>query len=123
MISLGVGPLSLSLAYSFTNICQMVMLAIAYCRNKELAPHGIVKFLIKAGASVAVMAAVTFVINRLYPAHGGKVTQLAIDAVKGGIALVVYFAMALIFRMEEATYWIAKIKRMFKKGGSKKAAS
>jgi len=123
MISLGVGPLSLSLAYSFTNICQMVMLAIAYCRNKELAPHGIVKFLIKAGASVAVMAAVTFVINRLYPAHGGKITQLAIDAAKGGIALVVYFAMALIFRMEEATYWIAKIKRMFKKGSSKKAAS
>ena len=123
MIAVGVGPLSLSLAYSFTNICQMVMLAIAYCGNKELAPHGIVKFLIKAGASVAVMAAVTFVINRLYPAHGGKVTQLAIDAVKGGIALVVYFAMALIFRMEEATYWIAKIKRMFKKGSSKKAAS
>jgi len=123
MISLGVGPLSLSLAYSFTNICQMVMLAIAYCRNKELAPHGIVKFLIKAGASVAIMAAVTFVINRLYPAHGGKITQLAIDAAKGGIALVVYFAMALIFRMEEATYWIAKIKRMFKKGSSKKAAS
>lgn len=123
MISLGVGPLSLSLAYSFTNICQMVMLAIAYCRNKELAPHGIVKFLIKAGVSVAVMAAVTFVINRLYPAHGGKIIQLVIDAVKGGIALVVYFAMALIFRMEEATYWIAKIKRMFKKGSSKKAAS
>ena len=123
MISLGVGPLSLSLAYSFTNICQMIMLAIAYCRNKELAPHGIVKFLIKAGASVAAMAAVTFVINRLYPAHGGKITQLAIDAVKGVIALVVYFAMALIFRMEEATYWIAKIKRMFKKGSSRKSAS
>ena len=123
MISLGVGPLSLSLAYSFTNICQMIMLAIAYCRNKELAPHGIVKFLIKAGISVAVMAGVTYVVNIFVPAHGSKITQLAIDAVKGGIALVVYFAMAVIMRMEEATYWIAKIKRLFKRGGSKKAAS
>ncbi len=123
MISLGVGPLSLSLAYSFTNLCQMVMLAVAYCMNKELAPHGIVKFLIKAGVSVAVMAAVTYIINKLYPAHGGKIIQLAIDAVKGGIALVVYFVMASVLRMEEATYWIAKIKRMFKKGSSKKSAS
>lgn len=123
MISLGVGPLSLSLAYSFTNLCQMIMLAIAYCRNKELAPHGIVSFLIKVGISVAVMAAVTYLINRFYPAHGGKITQLAIDAVKGGIALLVYFAMASILRMEEATYWIAKIKHMFKKGSSKKSVS
>jgi putative peptidoglycan lipid II flippase len=101
----------------------MVMLAVAYCMNKELAPHGIVKFLIKAGVSVAVMAAVTYIINKLYPAHGGKIIQLAIDAVKGGIALVVYFVMASVLRMEEATYWIAKIKRMFKKGSSKKSAS
>ena len=62
-------------------------------------------------------------VNIFVPAHGSKITQLAIDAVKGGIALVVYFAMAVIMRMEEATYWIAKIKRLFKRGGSKKAAS
>jgi putative peptidoglycan lipid II flippase len=123
LISLGAGPLSLSLAYSFTNICQMIMLSIAYCRQKEIAPHGILKFLLKSAVCVAVMTGVVYLVDRFFPAHGGKITQLAIVAVKGGIALVVYFAMALIFRMEEATYWIAKIKRMFKKGSSKKAAS
>ena len=63
LVSVGAGPLSLSLAYSITNVCQMIMLAIAYCRKKELAPHGIIGFLLKAALSVAVMAGIIFVME------------------------------------------------------------
>lgn len=115
MVSLGVGPLSLSLAYSFTNLCQMIMLAITYCRRKELAPHGIIRFLIKAAVSVAVMSGVVFVMDMFVPASGGKAVQLAIIAGKGIVAVVVYFAVAVMLRMQEATYWIDRFKRLVRK--------
>lgn len=122
MVKAGVGPLSLSLAYSFTNICQMIMLAIAYCRRKELAPHGILKFLLKAGACVLIMAGVVYVLDKLVPAQGGKISQLIIISIKGVAAILVYFAMAAVFRMEEATEWINKFKRkLFKKSAAKRA--
>ena len=114
MVSLGVGPLSLSLAYSFTNICQMIMLAIAYCRRKELAPHGIIRFLVKAAFSVAVMAGLVFVLDIFVPATGGKALQLGIIALKGLVAVIVYFAVAVLLRMEEATYWIDRFKRLIR---------
>ncbi len=120
MVSLGVGPLSLSLAYSFTNICQMIMLAIAYCRRKELAPHGIIRFLVKAAFSVAVMAGLVFVLDLFVPATGGKVLQLGIIALKGLVAVIVYFSVAVLLRMEEATYWIDRFKRIVSKWFSKK---
>ncbi len=122
MVRAGVGPLSLSLAYSFTNICQMIMLAIAYCRRKELAPHGILKFLLKAGACVLIMAGVVYVLDKFVPAQGGKISQLIIISIKGVVAILVYFAMAAVFRMEEATEWINKFKRkLFKKSAAKRA--
>ena len=122
MVRTGVGPLSLSLAYSFTNICQMIMLAIAYCRRKELAPHGILKFLLKAGACVLIMAGVVYVLDMFVPAQGGKISQLIIISIKGVVAILVYFAMAAVFRMEEATEWINKFKRkLFKKSAAKRA--
>ena len=122
MVAVGVGPLSLSLAYSFTNICQMIILAIAYCRRKELAPYGIVRFLIKAAVCVVVMALAVFVLDRFLPAQGGKITQLLIISIKGAVAVVVYFGMAVLLRMQEATEWINKFKsKVFKKTAAKKA--
>lgn len=122
MVRTGVGPLSLSLAYSFTNICQMIMLAVAYCRRKELAPHGILKFLLKAGACVLIMAGVVYVLDKFVPAQGGKISQLIIISIKGVVAILAYFAMAAVFRMEEATEWINKFKRkLFKKSAAKRA--
>ena len=61
--------------------------------------------------------------DRFVPAQGGKLSQLAIIAVKGIVAVVVYFAMAVILRMQEATYWIERFKRLIKKNPSKKTAS
>lgn len=99
------------------------MLAIAYCRRKELAPHGIVKFLLKSGLCVAVMAGIVFVLNIFLPAQGGKAMQLGIVALKGVVAVISFFAMAVILRMEEATYWIERAKNIFKKGKAKRSAT
>ena len=116
MINLGVGPLSLSFAYSFANLCQMVILAVIYCRQKELAPYGIVKFLIKAAVCVIFMGAVTFSFDMFLPAQGGKLIQLGIISVKGVTAIFLYFALAVLFHMDEATVWIDKFKsKLFKK--------
>jgi putative peptidoglycan lipid II flippase len=124
LINLGVGPLSLSLAYSFTNICQMIMLSVAYCRQKDIAPHGIFRFLLKSAVCVAVMAAVVYIVNMFLPAQGGKLMQLGIIAVKGVIAVVVFFAMAVILRMEEATFWINRFKsKLSKKKAPAKSAN
>ncbi|MBR4430364.1 MAG: murein biosynthesis integral membrane protein MurJ [Clostridiales bacterium] len=123
MIKLGVGLMSLSFAYSITNIFMMVLLAVTYCRRKELAPHGIIKFLLKSVICVAVMAGVVFVINMFLPAQGGKAMQLGIFALKAAVAVAVFFAMAVILRMEEATYWIDRAKNIFKKGRTKKTTA
>ncbi|MBR2820505.1 MAG: murein biosynthesis integral membrane protein MurJ [Clostridiales bacterium] len=121
LISAGVGPLSLSLAYSITNLCQMIMLAIAYCLRKELAPHGIVKFLVKSALCAVIMAGAVFFMDRLVPATGGKIMQLTIIACKGVLAVLIYFTVAVLFRMEEATYWIDKFFK--KKKAVRKTAS
>ena len=123
MLNMGLGLLSLSFAYSITNIFMMTMLAITYCRHKELAPRGIVLFLVKSVVCVAVMAGVVYVFDMFVPAQGGKIAQLGILAAKGVVAVVIYFVMAVIFRMEEATYWIARGKKILKRGSGKKKAS
>ena len=122
MIRLGVGLMSLSFAYSITNIFMMVLLAVTYCRRKELAPHGIVKFLLKAALCVTVMGVVVFFVDGFFPARGGKLMQLGIVGIKLVIGIVVYFGMAAVLRMQEATEWINKFKaKIFKKKAAKQA--
>ena len=101
----------------------MIMLSIAYCRRKELAPYGIVKFLIKSGICVLIMAVVVYVLDMFIPAQGGKLFQLLIVAIKGVVGILIYFVMAIILRMEETTYWIDRAKRLLKRGKAKKQTS
>lgn len=122
MIKLGVGLMSLSFAYSITNIFMMVLLAVTYCRRKELAPYGIFKFLLKAALCVAVMGVVVFFVDGFFPARGGKLMQLGIIGIKLVIGVVVYFGMAALLRMQEATEWINRFKsKIFKKKAAKQA--
>lgn len=68
------------------------------------------------------MAGVVYVLDMFVPAQGGKISQLIIISIKGVVAILVYFAMAAVFRMEEATEWINKFKRkLFKKSAAKRA--
>ncbi|MBR1906935.1 MAG: murein biosynthesis integral membrane protein MurJ [Clostridiales bacterium] len=118
-INLGIGPLSLSFAYSATNFCQMILLSVLYCKRKELAPHGIVGFLVKAFAAAVVMAVVCFVFDKLLPGHGGKIQQLMIFGVKGITAVVIYFVIAILLKMEEAGFWIKRVSGKLKRGAKK----
>ena len=118
-IELGMGPLSLSFAYSATNFCQMILLSVLYCKRKELAPHGIVGFLVKSFAAAAVMAVVCFVFDRIVPGQGRKIQQLLIFGVKGITAVIIYFLIAILLKMEEANFWIKKIKGRVGRGSKK----
>ena len=97
----------------------MIMLSVLYCKRKELAPHGIVVFLIKSFIAAAVMALVCFVSDRLLPGHGRKIQQLMIFGVKGITAVIIYFLIAILLRMEEANFWIKKIKGRVGRGTKK----
>ena len=100
----------------------MILLSVLYCKRKELAPHGIVGFLIKAFIAAGIMAAVCFIFDKFVPGQGRKIQQLAIFGAKGITAVIIYFGIAMLMKMEEATFWIKKIKGRLGRG-SKKTAS
>ena len=120
-ITLGIGPLSLSAAYSLTNFLQMVFLLVIYCRNKELAPKKMVPMLLKSLACAVVAFVIVVMFDILLPAQGGKLVQLGIIACKGVACLIVYFGMGLALKMDEAMFWINKLSSKFKKRAQKKA--
>lgn len=109
-INLGLGPVSLTMAYSITSIFQLVTLYVIYCRDKKLAPRGIFRFFVRSGVCLIAMCVVVFFVDKLLPGQGTKITQLAIIALKGCIAVLVYFGCAIALRMSEATFWIDRIK-------------
>lgn len=109
-IGAGAGPLSLTLAYSITSVVQMSILCSLYCRDKELAPRGMVPFLAKAVPSALVMCVVIYLVDRHLPGAGTKIRQLIIISGKGIIAVVVYFGLALVLKMPEAVYWIDRVR-------------
>lgn len=100
------GALALTLAYSLTSILQMSVLCIVYCMDKELMPRQMFMFLIKAFVAVALMCGSLMVLNMFINLEGGKMMDLMSLAIKGVVAVIVYFAMALIMKMPEANVWI-----------------
>jgi len=110
LIRLGAGPMSLTIAYSVTSILQMLILCIVYNRNKDIAPVGVSKTVRQSLFCTIVMCAVIAVFDRLLPGNGTKIVQIGIIAAKGIAAVAVYFAVAFLFKMDEATYWVNWIK-------------
>ena len=109
-IELGAGPMSLTLAYSLTSLIQMTILVVLYRRDKRLAPGKLLAFLIKSCAATMAMCFVVLIIDRAMPGAGSKISQLITLAEKCAVAVVLYFGLAIIMKMPEATYWIDKIK-------------
>ena len=97
----------------------MILVSVLYCKRKELAPHGIVNFLVKSFIAAAVMALVCFVFDRLLPGQGRKIQQLMIFGLKGITAVIIYFLIAILLKMEEANFWIKKVKGRLSKGTKK----
>lgn len=106
----GLEALSLTIAYSITSIIQLIVLCTLYCRNKALAPRNMLKFILKSALCLIVMCLVLFLLNKVLPVYTVKVKSLMILCVKGMCAVVVYFLMAIVVKIEEATYWINTFK-------------
>ena len=111
-----IGFISLTIAYSVTSILQMIVLVLVYNRKNDIRPHGVWGSILKSCLCMVIMCGLIAVIDHFLPGHGSKATQLVIIACKGIAAVVIYFGVALVMKMEEATYWISWIKRKFKRG-------
>ena len=88
----------------------MTILVVLYRRDKRLAPGKLLAFLIKSCAATMAMCFVVLIIDRAMPGAGSKISQLITLAEKCAVAVVLYFGLAIIMKMPEATYWIDKIK-------------
>ena len=110
-IKSGIGPLSLTLAYSLTSIFTLVILTVVYCRDKSIAPKGLSIFLVKSFGCMLIMSFVLFGLNKVIPVGTGKIMSLFFLAVKCGLAVIIYFAGALLLKMNEAVEFISGIKR------------
>ena len=62
------------------------------------------------------------VFDKFLPGQGRKIQQLMIFGAKGITAVIIYFLIAILLKMEEANFWIKKFKGRLGKG-TKKAAS
>lgn len=111
LIKAGVGPIALTIAYSVTSVLQMLVLIFLYKRDKDIAPTGVWKSILKSFLCLFVMGVIVFIIDMFIPGEGSKVRQLAIISIKGVVAVVSYFAFAIILKMDEATYWIDRAKK------------
>ena len=109
------GALALTLSYSITSILQMTVLCIVYYTYKNIRPRGMISFLFKSTLSLALMCSVLELVDRYRPNPSGKLYSLADLAVKGVIAVVLYFACSLIFRVPESREAINKVLGIFKK--------
>lgn len=109
------GALALTLAYSITSILQMSVLCIVYSRDKDLMPRNMLLFLVKAFSCVVIMCSSLIVMNMFIHLGEGKINDLISLCIKGVVAVIVYFGMALVLRMPEANSWIKQAASKFKK--------
>lgn len=122
LIDSGMGLKSLSLAYTSTSVIQMVILCILYCRNAELKPKGIVRFILKSSVCFIVMCVILFFCDKyiMYPSGNGrvmdKISQIATLGIKGVISFFIYMVVAFLMKMEEAQFWVDRFKnKIFKR--------
>lgn len=115
LMKFGMGAMSLTIAYSSTSIIQLVVLCCLYCRNKELAPKGMLKFIVKSVICLGVMCVVLLLLNRFLPVYDAKIKQIVVIGIKGVAAVIAYFIMAIVVKTEEASYWINKVSSKIKR--------
>ena len=115
-VELGMGPMSITIAYSISCAVRMVLLAVVYRMHKKLAPRKIRVFLIKSAVCLLVMMAGLFLISKLPFTPSRKIIHLAWFGGQCIIGFVLYFVTAFLLRMEELqTAYNKYIRRFFKK--------
>ena len=118
LVKIGAGPISMSIAYSLSSIIQLLILIWLYCSDRRIAPGNILWFLVKSLVCVALMVIVLVLLNQFIPTGDRKIIQLIYFAIKGVLAIFVYFACACLIKMDEALFWIRKVLSRFGKTAS-----
>lgn len=106
----GMSLIWLTISYSITSTIQMIVLCLLSRKYKEIKPHSMPSFFIKTAVCVSVMCAALWVLDMFFPGQGNKISQLTILAGKGIACVVIYFVLALVLKMPEATEWIGKFR-------------
>ena len=100
-VETGMGPMSITIAYSISCAVRLALLAMVYSRNKRLAPKKLRLFLVKSVICLLVMMAGLFLISYLPVAPQRKIFHLAWFCIQSFLGFGLYFATAFLLRMEE----------------------
>ena len=119
-VEMGMGPMSITIAYSISCAVRLVLLATVYQMNKRLAPRKIRVFLIKSAFCLLVMMAGLFVLSKVPFTPTRKLFHLAWFGAQCLFGFVLYFATAFLLRMEELQN---AYNRYFKRFARKRSAA
>ncbi len=106
------GPMSLTMSYSFTSVIQMIILCVLYCRNKDLAPKRMFVFIVKSVFCLLFMGISLVICNRIFPGVNGKIPELCMLALKLFVSFAIYYASAVLLKMDETVYWLNRFKHL-----------
>lgn len=119
-VEMGMGPMSITIAYSISCAVRLVLLATVYQMNKRLAPRKIRVFLIKSAICLLVMMAGLFLLSKVSFTPSRKLFRLAWFGAQCLFGFVLYFATAFLLHMEELQN---AYNRYFKRFARKKSAA
>ncbi len=120
-MTLDLGPLYLTIAYSAACVVRLILLAWVYCKNKVLAPKKIRVFIVKSVICLVAMVGFLYLVELIPWVPQRKIVQLFWVGVRCILGFVVYFVVAFLLKMEELTIAYQKyLGRFFRR---KKKAS
>ena len=102
-MTLDLGPLYLTIAYSAACVVRLILLAWVYCKNKVLAPKKIRVFIVKSVICLVAMVGFLYLVELLPWVPQRKVVQLFWVGARCILGFVVYFVVAFLLKMEELT--------------------
>ncbi len=105
------GPMWLSVAYSFASVVTAVILVVLYRKNPQLAPRGIPAFLVRLGICSSTLLLVVYTLNSLPVSPESKVLQLLWVAFRGGAAFTVYLMTAKVLHMRELSSFLDRFSK------------
>ncbi len=102
-MTLDLGPLYLTIAYSAACVVRLILLAWVYCKNKVLAPKKIRVFIVKSVICLVAMVGFLYLVELIPWVPQRKIVQLFWVGVRCILGFVVYFVVAFLLKMEELT--------------------
>ena len=100
-VSIGMGPMSITIAYSISCAVRLVLLAVVFNRYKRMAPKNIRVFIMKSAVCLLVMMGGLYLLSLVPFAPSRKIFHLAWFCVQALAGFILYFVTAFLLHMEE----------------------